>query len=328
MGPVGSPAQPCHAAGHRSLAQSTDASRTGPGRYGYLDLTGNVSLDLPQPRVRLLLHGAQRDPAPRGRGARGLAGAAGRPAGAASGRRRTAVPGRQLGRTVRAELPYVSRLLGVMEDQGLIERLGRAVGTADWAGLIRKRTAQTNLLCANPSVAMVAPQGQHRVLDRLREEPELGQTVAVTGSAAAGVVAPLTAGGQGEARRSGHPPERPSCTGVVVAVSSCLLHTSAHRALRGGGLGGGSVLQQDRWEVTASGHGRPRFRTVAQTPQVQRRWKHSRSRCPCCLPPVPVRDVLIMPRRLVQSAPRGAGRARQPHRSLGQRRSHGLPPTS
>lgn len=164
--------------------------------YGYLDLTGNVSLDIPQPRVRLLLQGAGRDPAPRGTGARGLAGAA-------AGRLvrllvDVAPPYRASGLAERSglSLPYVSRLLGVMEDRGLIERSGRVVDTVDWAGLIRERAGQTNLLRANPPVAMVAPQGQHRVLDRLRDQPELAGTVAVTGSAAAGVVAPLTAGGQ------------------------------------------------------------------------------------------------------------------------------------
>jgi len=164
--------------------------------YGYLDLSGNVSLDIPQPRVRLFLQGTKRDPTPHRAGSRGLVG---------SGAGRlvrllvdVAPPYRAVGLAERSglSLPYVSRLLRVMEDQGLIERSGRVVSGVDWAGLIRERAEQTNLLRANPAVAMVAPQGQRRVLDRLSDQPELAQSVAVTGSAAARVVAPLTVGGQ------------------------------------------------------------------------------------------------------------------------------------
>lgn len=164
--------------------------------YSYLDLTGNVSIDVPNPRLRFLLQGAQRDPAPRGGGTRTLAGPkAGRLVRLLID---VAPPHRptDLATHARLGLPYVSRLLQVMEDRGLIERSGRVVDGVDWVGLIRERAEQSNLLRANPWVAMVAPQGRERVLDRLRNTPTLVESVAVTGSAAARVIAPTAVGGQ------------------------------------------------------------------------------------------------------------------------------------
>ncbi len=164
--------------------------------YSYLDLTGNVSIDVPNPRLRFLLQGAQRDPAPRGGGTRTLAGPkAGRLVRLLID---VAPPHRPTDLAARARLglPYVSRLLQVMEDRGLIERSGRVVDGVDWVGVIRERAEQSNLLRANRWVAMVAPQGQERVLDRLRNSPTLAESVAVTGSAAARVLAPTAVDGQ------------------------------------------------------------------------------------------------------------------------------------
>jgi hypothetical protein len=169
--------------------------------YGYLDLTGNVSLRLRQPTIVIRTNGATQDPNPAGR------------------RVRQHLRGRQAGRLVRVlvdavppygatalaeasglSLSYVSRLLDALEEEALITRTGRSVTSVEWQELIRSRAAQYSLLDANSYVPMVASQGADAALTRLRHErrviEEVGP-VAVTGPFAAREVASAAAvGGQ------------------------------------------------------------------------------------------------------------------------------------
>jgi hypothetical protein len=169
--------------------------------YGYLDLTGNVSIRLNQPPVIIRTEGAKQDPRPSRvsahqqlRGAR-----AGRlvrvlvdtqpPYGAT-----------QLAAASGLSLSYVSRLLDALEQEALITRERRSVNDVDWRELIRARAAQYNLLEANPYVAMLAPQGADRTVeflhDRRKSIQQAGE-IAVTGPYAARKVVPnVTVGGQ------------------------------------------------------------------------------------------------------------------------------------
>lgn len=169
--------------------------------YGYLDLTGNVSLRLRQPAVVIRTEGAKQDPQPSGKPTRQNL------RGARAGRLvRVLVdvtpPYRatELAEASGLSLSYVSRLLDALEEEALITREGRSVASVDWDQLIRVRAAQYSLLDANSYVTMLAPQGPDVALTRLAEcEPaikEIGQ-VAVTGPFAARKVVPnVTVGGQ------------------------------------------------------------------------------------------------------------------------------------
>src|SRR5215475_5658503 len=155
-------------------------------RYGYVDLTGNVSFRLARPLVVIRTEGARQDPAPR------------RPAG------RPQLGGSKAGRLVRfladyrppyralditrataLSQPYVSRLLDTLEDEALITRDRRTITDVDWAGVIRMRAEQLDLLSSNNAVAMLAPRGLRPVLDSLQQNVERYQQefgpLAVTG---------------------------------------------------------------------------------------------------------------------------------------------------
>lgn len=168
--------------------------------YGYLDLTGNVSLRLRQPAVIIRTEGAKRDPHPRGQHNQQLRGArAGRLV-------RVLVDARppyrasDLAEASDVSLSYVSRLLDALEEETLITREGRSITAVDWDALIRARAKQYSLLKANSYVSMLAPQGPARVLDLLGDKGHMIERygeVAVTGPfAVRKVVRNVTVGGQ------------------------------------------------------------------------------------------------------------------------------------
>lgn len=168
---------------------------------GYLDLTGNVSVSVPQPAIRLSLQGASRSPYSQG-----------------SAVRTVTLTGPRAGRIVRflvdflppyragqvadacdVSLPWVSRLLRQLEDQLLIRREGRVIAQVRWAELLRARAETYNLLRNNSPESMLAPEGISTVLDALKTRPLSGRgspKIVVTGPYAAREVAPLTVGGQ------------------------------------------------------------------------------------------------------------------------------------
>ena len=169
---------------------------------GYIDLTGNVSLSVSNPSIRILTHGATN--APRGSGA-------GSPkavtlAGPRAGRivrfladYKPSYQATQIADAARVSLPWVSQVLGQLEDQLLIRRQGRSILEVDWEGLLRARADTYDLLRHNPYVGAIAPLGTESVLDQLREQtgaPGYEPDIAVTGPYAARAIAPLTEGGQ------------------------------------------------------------------------------------------------------------------------------------
>lgn len=169
--------------------------------YGYLDLTGNISIRLNQPGIVIRTEGAKQDPRPSGRRTQQQL------RGAKAGRLvRVLVDARppyratELAEASGVSLSYVSRLLDALEEEALITRQGRSVTDVDWLGLIRARAAQYALLDANPYVAMLAPQGADKALALLRERKGLIEQfgeVAVTGPFAARKVVPnISVGGQ------------------------------------------------------------------------------------------------------------------------------------
>ncbi|WBQ04650.1 hypothetical protein [Kribbella sp. CA-293567] len=166
---------------------------------GYIDLTGNAFLRVARPAIAIYTQGDSRPP--RSSPTRAS---------------RTTLAGPKAGRLVRLltdiappyragelaeaadlSLPYVSRLLGVLEDQLLIRRQGRVVADVDWPQLLRARAEQYVLLRQGSYVGMVAPNGIDAVLEALRALPARGgERILLTGSYAARTVAPLAVGGQ------------------------------------------------------------------------------------------------------------------------------------
>ncbi|WIY04733.1 hypothetical protein QRX60_13125 [Amycolatopsis mongoliensis] len=166
----------------------------------YLDLTGNVSLAITYPAIRFHTQGASRAPSKE------------------SSTRNVTLAGPRAGRIVRfladylppyraseivtqanVSAPWVSRLLGQLEDQLLIQREGRDIVEVRWPELLRARADAYTLLRPGNHEQMVAPSGAVAVLDRLRNVPPPlsgNSNIAVTGSYAARTIAPRTVGGQ------------------------------------------------------------------------------------------------------------------------------------
>lgn len=168
-------------------------------QVNYLDLTGNVRLDVERPRVLIHLLGADRDPWP-GAGTGGTRSLAG----PRSGRLVRLLVDRpppyrvtELAGRTGLSIGYVSRLIDLIEDLGLLERDGKVITSVDWVGLLRERAGRTDLLRAGHPIPAVAPRGVQDVLARLRSTgggPH--DSVTVTGAVAAAAYAPLTVGGQ------------------------------------------------------------------------------------------------------------------------------------
>ncbi|MFD8491919.1 hypothetical protein [Amycolatopsis sp. NPDC059657] len=178
------------------LSPRTRQALTDQG-IGYLDLTGNVALSVSSPAIRLLTHGADK--------------ALNKPA--TQQTRSVTLKGSRAGRVVRfladftppyqgkqiAEAttvgaPWVSKLLGQLENELLVRRDGRTVAEVDWPELLRARARNYDLLKHNEPIGLIAPQGIDAVLEKIRTSRR--PRVAVTGPFAARAVAPLTTGGQ------------------------------------------------------------------------------------------------------------------------------------
>jgi hypothetical protein len=172
---------------------------------GYLDLTGNVDWSVVAPAIRILTQGASRAPKANGEGETKKVTLAGPRAGRVIRFLTDFQPpyrATQISDEAGTSLPWVSRLLGQLEDQLLVSRDGRWIVSTDWAGLLRARAETYDLLRHNSFVGMTSPHGPQAVLRDLRElmsskAPQGGdRSIAVTGPLASRAIAPLTAGGQ------------------------------------------------------------------------------------------------------------------------------------
>ncbi len=115
-----------------------DEGRSGGG--GYLDLTGNDRILLPEPGLFIETQGASEDPNREERPARSLRGAkAGRVARALIEMK--APPGvRELAALTKIDAGYVSRVLSLLDSEALITRGARGrIESVDWPALLRRR---------------------------------------------------------------------------------------------------------------------------------------------------------------------------------------------
>jgi hypothetical protein len=158
----------------------------------YVDLTGNIRIELDQPGVFIEMKGSQRDPAaakPR----RGLSGAK---VGSVVRVLVDAAPpytGAEIARVAQVNEGYASRILETLDDEGLITRGSFGPVTAvDWPALLRRRAQALDLFRSSGTYRYVARQGTRSVLQKLIERPSEPPPT-VTGSFAAARLAPVAA---------------------------------------------------------------------------------------------------------------------------------------
>jgi hypothetical protein len=163
--------------------------------YSYLDLTGNIRLRVARPPVYLRLDGSDTDPNPPERSLPRLQGPKARRL--ARLLVDVAPPYRmtELAQAAHLNQGYVSRLLGSLDEQALIERGRRGVvEDVDWAALLDATAEKYDLLKSNHTTMYVAPAGAAALYSRLAAG-EFPGTV-VTGSFASAAVAPIAAPAQ------------------------------------------------------------------------------------------------------------------------------------
>jgi hypothetical protein len=165
-------------------------------KVGYLDLTGNVRLQLARPAIVIRTTGAEQNPAPASRGGVSVRGVvAGRvvrllvdvhPPYTASA----------IARVAGVSVPYVSRLLMTLDREALVQRGRRGlVVDVDWANLLRRRAETYQLYATNAAQGYLSATGAREAAQRLRQDPSLSYR-AVTGSFAAAQRAPIAAPSQ------------------------------------------------------------------------------------------------------------------------------------
>lgn len=159
---------------------------------GFVDLTGNADLVLSSPTVVIRAEGAQRDPQPKPTEAPSLRG----PRAWALLRTIAEVEPpfgvRELASATGLDAGYISRILGVLEEEVFIAREPRGpVIEVEWEGLLRRHASIYSLLDSNVSTSWVAAGGPDGFLDDIADVKR-GRR-AVTGSFGAARLAPVAA---------------------------------------------------------------------------------------------------------------------------------------
>ena len=189
---------------------------------GYLDMTGNVLLQLDRPSLYVRTSGQDRNPWLGGRRGRTLRGPkAGRVVRLLCDTARQLSVG-QIAKETGTDTGYVSRVLDVLEGDALIERDGRGpVQRVAWEGLIRRWAEDYKVVKTNSSYSYLDPRDLSRLPARLANA---AQRYAITGSFAASFatqVAPprlLMAYADDPAAAADSLSLRPTTTGVNVIL--------------------------------------------------------------------------------------------------------------
>jgi hypothetical protein len=159
---------------------------------GYLDLTGNVSLTLSRPGLVVRTTGADHDPDPPQRGEVGLRGRAASRLVRLLADVAPPYSASSLAGAAGLSVPYVSRLLTVLDQEALVTRGARGLVTdVDWANLLRRRAETYRVFGSNVAHGYLADTGPREAFRKLAQAgvPYL----ALTGSFAATLHAPVAA---------------------------------------------------------------------------------------------------------------------------------------
>lgn len=151
---------------------------------GYIDLAGNVRLDLANLFVQI--DKANTNPTKASPRVAGLRGAMSGMVVRVLADARPPYTLTAIARAAGVDRGYASRILDGLVDQALIEREPRGMVTdVDWPALLRARAEHLDLLAAPAAKGCVAPRGARHMLGELADRPPQGLW-AVTGSFAAG----------------------------------------------------------------------------------------------------------------------------------------------
>jgi IclR helix-turn-helix domain len=158
----------------------------------YIDLTGNALLRIDNPPFYIQTAGAERNPWPKERGRAQLRGAK------AARLIRLLIDVRppyglqEIAKATSLAPGYVSRLLDTLYREALIERAPRGpVERVDIAALLRRWAASYDVFQANDAQGFIATEGLERLLSRAAGDPAIGTRSTITGSFAAGRIAPV-----------------------------------------------------------------------------------------------------------------------------------------
>jgi len=155
----------------------------------FLDLTGNVHLEVREPGLFIHTQGADIDPDKKARPSRSLRGAkAGR---IVRSLLESRVPPRVRDLAERAGVDpgYVSRVLTLLDQEALIERRGHGrIVSVDWSRLLLRWAEDAPLASRGTQASFLEPRGLQTLQSKLER---LDQRYAVTGTLAAARLAPL-----------------------------------------------------------------------------------------------------------------------------------------
>ena len=158
---------------------------------GFLDLTGNIYLQLVSPGLFIEAAGADIDPDRKQRPSRSLRGAkAGRVVRALVDAK--APPGvRELAERAGVDPGYTSRLVALLDREALVERSDRGgIASVDWPALLRRWAEDAPLDSRGALATTLDPRGLSSLQTRLRD---VDTAYAITGSLAAAAFAPVAA---------------------------------------------------------------------------------------------------------------------------------------
>lgn len=169
------------------LSEAT-RSRLRDGGVGYLDLTGNAWIVIPEPGLYIETQGASENPDREERPARSLRGPkAGRIVRALIDQREP-LGVRRLAALTKIDAGYVSRVLAFLDSQALITRVGRGrLESVDWPALLRRWAQEAPFELRGETRTVLAPRGLSALVARLAKSNE---RYVVTGSLAAAALAP------------------------------------------------------------------------------------------------------------------------------------------
>lgn len=155
----------------------------------HADATGNVRLQADRPGLLLTATGADRNPWPTDKSLQSLRGTGAMRAVRALLDHTPPYGVRELAGRTNASAATLSRVIDLLERDGLAERDAKgAVADLDWVGTIRRWTQDYDVLTTNAAASYLQPRGLDALTDRLRAATG---RYAVTGSLAARAIAPI-----------------------------------------------------------------------------------------------------------------------------------------
>lgn len=163
----------------------------------YIDLTGNMLVRIQSPGVLVRRQGSDRDPEPGTEPVRSLRGGRAARVVRALCDYREPATSRAVAARAGVSPGYVSKIIGLLEREALVEREGRGpvqpIVRVAWADLIRRWSADYRMLESNTAQLFLAPQGIRAFVTDLggwaAQTPDA--RYAVTGSFAAAERAPI-----------------------------------------------------------------------------------------------------------------------------------------